>query len=618
MKSAMAPTQRPPSPAERTDIELLRAYEPIIAYTKGEWFYPTDVDGYVRCCGLWGAPAGADEAAPIVPAGELSLDRLAAAGREYPDREMHLLFVQKPFSPGEVHRWRRRTTRPAMPRGGRLAVVGLVGRLIDIGMRASLLLRGRVPGGVAAAAASLYQERLDRGDCTYYGRVIRDGGYTVCQYWFFYPMNDWRTNFAGVNDHEADWEMVSVFLVGEDGGTGQAELRPAWVAVSTHDGFGDDLRRRWDDPDLRRVGDHPVVFAGAGSHSGAVLPGDYLVRVNPAALRGPLRAVQRVTAALFPWTGASAGAGLGIPFIDYARGDGIQVGPGGDRVWRAVRIDDETPWVHDYRGLWGRDPRDRFGGERAPAGPRYDRGGRVRAAWADPLGWAGLQKISPDSAVPARDLAARVAVLEERIAAADEQIAADRAELRLLRATALSLGRHANTRALARARFAEVAAAEQALAERCRVRTELAEERTAHLAAIENPGRPEEPQAHLREPHLPHAVGHRYRNRFARGWAAVSTPLLILTIAGVLLLVQGYLVFPLLALALLVFAAVEAVARRKLLAFAGVVVVLCGAAAVGYAALRVMAYNWRLAVLVPLALVGVVVLVGNVRDLFRD
>ena len=40
-------------------------------------------------------------------------------------------------------------------------------------------------------------------------------------------------------------------------------------------------------------------------------------------------------------------------------------------------IDDETPWVRDYRGLWGLDTRDRFGGERAPAGPRYERDGTV-------------------------------------------------------------------------------------------------------------------------------------------------------------------------------------------------------------------------------------------------
>ena len=54
----------------------------------------------------------------------------------------------------------------------------------------------------------------------------------------------------------------------------------AWVAFSAHDEVGDDLRRRIDDPDLELVdGTHPVVYAGAGSHSGAYLPGDYIVTV---------------------------------------------------------------------------------------------------------------------------------------------------------------------------------------------------------------------------------------------------------------------------------------------------------------------------------------------------
>ena len=82
--------------------------------------------------------------------------------------------------------------------------------------------------------------------CVYYGRVVREGGYVVLQYLFLYAMNDWRTTFSGVNDHEADWEAVIVYLAETRDG-----LRPAWVAVSSHEGAGDDLRRRWDDPDLR-------------------------------------------------------------------------------------------------------------------------------------------------------------------------------------------------------------------------------------------------------------------------------------------------------------------------------------------------------------------------------
>jgi hypothetical protein len=160
---------------------------------------------------------------------------------------------------------------------------------------------------------------------------------------------------------------------------------------------GDDLRRRWDDPELQLDGAHPVVFAGAGSHSGAFIAGDYVVSVDPPRVRAVVDLLRKVPRLLAPWrhyTGQTAG--LGIPFVDYARGDGAAIGPGQERTWNPVLIDDAAPWVCDYRGLWGLDTRDRFGGERAPSGPRYERNGSVRSAWANPLGWAGLIKVPPE------------------------------------------------------------------------------------------------------------------------------------------------------------------------------------------------------------------------------
>lgn len=58
-------------------------------------------------------------------------------------------------------------------------------------------------------------------------------------------------------------------------------LGVGWVAFSLHDETGDDLRRRSGDPDITWVDHtHPVVYAGAGSHPGAYLPDEYLVRVD--------------------------------------------------------------------------------------------------------------------------------------------------------------------------------------------------------------------------------------------------------------------------------------------------------------------------------------------------
>ena len=35
------------------DLDLLRRFEPVIYYTLGEHFFPTNVDRYIRDCSLW-------------------------------------------------------------------------------------------------------------------------------------------------------------------------------------------------------------------------------------------------------------------------------------------------------------------------------------------------------------------------------------------------------------------------------------------------------------------------------------------------------------------------------------------------------------------------------------
>ncbi|WP_245930344.1 hypothetical protein [Allonocardiopsis opalescens] len=597
--------------AESEELWLLRRFEPVLAYTRGERFFPTDVDGYVRQCSLWRDTAGRGEE-EVVPAGQLTLDRLAGARGEWPGTRLHLRFVQKATLREEAQQWRATSM---IARTGRLAAVGLMTRVLDVLMRISLLVRGKVPVGLAAAAATRYRERLDEGHCTYYGRVSRDGGYVVLQYWFFYAMNDWRSTFGGVNDHEADWEMVTVYLAtAEDG-----EPRPAWVGISSHEYTGDDLRRRWDDPDLHREGEHPVVFVGAGSHSGQVLPGDYLIAVDPASLRGAIAFSRRLKERLFPWT-RRAGAGrrgIGIPFVDYARGDGRRVGPGGDRPWHPVVIDDSTPWVVGFRGLWGRDTRDWLDGERAPTGPRYERDGRVRFAWRDPLGWTGLQKVAPDPAADRRTLANQVERLEQEVAEADKEIAGKREEVRRLSALAASLERYPHTRERGRELRAEVDAAERALAAVYEHRAGLAEERAVHLAALEAvPGGVPagEPQAHLKAPHVPYAVGHQRYTRFLRIWAALSTPLLILAFA-VILAVPGPTPLATLAGVVLAFAAIEAIARGKLLGFLTALATLAVIAGVLAGVVFAFMLNWRVALLIPLFLAVVLLLVVNVRDL---
>jgi hypothetical protein len=589
-----------------SDLELLRRYEPILAYTEGERFFPVNVDDYVRCCGLW---RGEER---LVPAGELTPELLVATAERHPDSQLSLLLVEEPFHRKRARRYGH--ARPPIAKSGRLAAVGLFGRVFDVLLRASLFLRGSVPGGVAAAAADLYETRMRPSGCTYYGRVVREGGYVILQYWYLYAMNDWRTTFSGVNDHEADWEAITVFLA-EDA----EEPRPSWVAVSAHDGAGDDLRRRWDDPDLGMVGDHPLIYVGAGSHSGAFVRGRYLVTVNPARLRPVLRGTRRATAFAFPWLrreGRRHG-GVGIPFIDYALGNGEEVGPSRTRTWNPVLISDETPWVRGFRGLWGRDTRDWVGGERAPAGPRYERDGRVRTLWADPLGWAGLQKVPPDPEADRRALRARIATLDQEITETDAAIEQDRAALRRLRASAVSLGNHESARALARQRSAEVVKAESALRALVRTRTDLAEERAAHEVTLARPPDPAEPHEHLREPHVPYTPGHGSRTRFLNVWAALSTPLFILAVVGIFV-VPHEPVSMLLGGVVFLFLTMEAWARRRMLALAMGLLTLAAAVAVVVGLSFAVVYGGRYVLLVPMVAVAVVLLVVNLRELFRS
>ena len=386
-----------PVPAGVDPVELVRRYEPVIRFTAGELFFPMAVDAYVEQAALWGRTAGQGERQRLVDHGDLDLDVLCSHARTDVGTALELRYVPAALTPGELRQWRRDPDRARFRSTTRFAAVGLLGRIIDSLFRLSLILRGSVPGGLTAALHRRYRGSAAASNFPYYAHISSQGGYVVVQYWFFYAMNDWRSSFGGVNDHEADWEQVTVFLVPlvEDAGPasrpdGSDVLRVGWVAFSSHDETGDDLRRRCDDPDITWVDHtHPVVYAGAGSHSGAYLPGEYLVRVEPPALQRFFAAINRARGVLFPWTRDRPAPGVGIPYVDYKRGDGVHIGPGTPRGWTPVLITAETPWVRDFSGLWGLDTDDPFGGERAPAGPRYERNGTIRPSWADPVGWAG-------------------------------------------------------------------------------------------------------------------------------------------------------------------------------------------------------------------------------------
>ncbi len=210
--------------APSEDLGLLRAYEPVLRLTDGELFLPAAVEDYVACCELLEHVAG-ESARVVAGQGELTLDRLADLGARVSGPGQFLRFVDAPFSWWEAAQWRRRSDRPKFRQANRLARVGLLSRIVDALMRMSLFFRGSVARGTQAAAEVKYRQRMRTDHHPYYGRVIRGAGYVALQYWMFYAFNDWRSRVYGVNDHEADWEQVIVYLAEQP----DESLLPSWV-----------------------------------------------------------------------------------------------------------------------------------------------------------------------------------------------------------------------------------------------------------------------------------------------------------------------------------------------------------------------------------------------------
>ena len=525
--------------ARLDDLALLQAYEPIVRYTKGELFFPAPVEGYVGECDLL-VGTSEDDARILLSQGQLTTDSIAAFDAP-PGQSLYLRLVQKPLGGIELQRWRLRPDRVPFSAPGRLARVGLFARLLDAGFTASLLLRGSVPGGTAAAAQIKYAAAHEADPrFVYHGRVVRSGGWIALQYLYFYFMNDYRSTFHGVNDHEADWEQVFIYLEDAPGGP-----RPVWIAAAAHDYTGDELRRRWDDPTLEIIDGHPVISAGAGSHASYFERGEYLTEVPIPALQGlanfleVAREFWRDTLRQ-PDPGdlrATLSSALSVPFVDYARGDGMVIGPGQASGWSPVLIDDSVDWVDGYRGLFGLDTHDRFAGERAPAGPKYTRAGTVRQSWNDPLGFAGLDKVAPPHRQPEL-IAERILDLEAQASAVVAEATGLAQALPGLELEVRSLAESGSTRALHETRAVELAAGEAELAA---LRAREASIRDAigamrHELKDLEAGDLGDPQGHLQHPHRPVPPEETRYNVLVEIWSAVSVGVLLLVVAGLVFL----------------------------------------------------------------------------------
>ena len=409
----------------KTDQELLRRFEPIIHFTKGEQFFPMCVDSYIRECSLW---VQKPDQSPVclVPDGELTIEKMVDIHPIDSSEVYFLRFIEShDLARLGVEAFKRRQFRQTdfHPGRGRLARVGYSSRFIDALFAITLFARGRVPGDTAIGAHLEYERVMAENEhYHYYGRVVRSGEWIVLQYWFFYAFNNWRSGFFGVNDHESDWEMICIYVYETNNG----DIKPEWVAYASHDFHGDDLRRRWDDPEVKIIGEHPVIYAGAGSHASYFSKGEYMTEVvlpflTPLAKlfdqnqRFWRKLLNRYQHEEFQESEQSDFNLFHIPFIDYARGDGLSIGHGQEKKWDLPCLLNPIPnWASQYRGLWGLYAHDPVSGEDAPAGPMYNRDGSVRAAWYDPIGWAGLDKLHPPNRVLIQTQARQAKIMVEQ------------------------------------------------------------------------------------------------------------------------------------------------------------------------------------------------------------
>jgi hypothetical protein len=532
------------SPATSSDLELLRRYEPVLRFTKGEQFYPTDVDRYVEECSLWAHyPDGRDEL--LVKQDDMTLEKLMEPRPAVFGTVHYLRFIES-LSLTEAAevladqvRLRRLLGNRFHAGVGRLARGGLLPRVADALFSISFLLRGRVPAATAAAAElDYFHMRAQKDKNVYYGRVVRQNNWVVLQYWFFYCFNSWRSGFGGVNDHESDWEMISIYLYEADG-----QLFPEWTAYASHDFHGGDLRRRWDDRNqLDLVNGHPVVYAGAGSHASYFRKGEYQDEADldlPGWVQSLRAAWNKLWTQMLDQEPADP---FRIPFVDYARGDGLSIGPGQPRTWNPVLIDENTPWVSQYRGLWGLFARDPISGENAPAGPMYNRDGSPRGTWYDPLGFAGLDKVPPPPDA-LRLLKKDCAELKRRQTVLKTLIPDEAGELHALgiKLSGMEGNPHlAKQHALLSKKVDALANEVRGLRREYFENTALLEGLTARLEN-QRKGIRDNPQAHIHHLVMPVQATRMRFDRLAEPWAAVSLSLLLFAIVALVFLAPHYL-----------------------------------------------------------------------------
>ena len=309
------------------------------------------------------------------------------------------------------------------------------------------------------------------------------------------------------------------------------------------------------------------------------MPGEYLISA-PVPLPGWIDSLRRTILRLLPWHADDDSGAIGSPHRLQARRrsqhQGRSAAPlagGGGRR--------QHPWVRDFRGLWGLDTRDFFGGERAPAvcatsatepsAPRGAAGGVGR------IGQGG-----PTEAQALRDLRQARAELSGKLTDVDAKLDDVRERLRAARAAERAQGKSARTPSR---RTLELGNEVQALRqEQATIVTQL----EGVEIGLDAGGLPEEPvHSHLGHRAMPFTADDTVRNRLLRVWSAASASVLLAAL-GILLLAGGHsgLIWPVIWIAVAMIV-IEAILRRHFLQL------LLGVVVAGLIVLAVIAF-WHI------------------------
>ena len=92
---------------------------------------------------------------------------------------------------------------------------------------------------------------------------LYDSGTNTLTYYFFYAYNDGPPGLGDVQNHEGDWERITIQL--------DSDFQPVEVRYGAHNGLN--ISRSW--ADAPQEDGRPVVYVGQGSHASYPEPGEW-------------------------------------------------------------------------------------------------------------------------------------------------------------------------------------------------------------------------------------------------------------------------------------------------------------------------------------------------------